>query len=161
LHAVCVVEFSDKKFLIKYLSQPTPLPMMTAFMSMPVTMGMVSVVIIVAILVPKVFFFSAICMGIYLQLLLGFGDEPFKLSTIEPNTSTQLADIYGDTIPVLFFKSRFVTSWTNHLSSFYVKFSGHRSMMPGVREVTRKIWSLSLSKSVSNVVRFHNNVIRY
>jgi hypothetical protein len=121
LHVVPVAEFLGKKILlIKYLSQPILLPMMTAFMPMHITMGMFSVVIFVVVLVPEVFFPSAICMGIYFQLLLGFGNEPFKLSTIEPDTSAQLTNIYGDAIPVLFFQRRFVASWTNHVNSFFI-----------------------------------------
>jgi hypothetical protein len=106
---------------------------------------MVSVVIIVVRLVPKVFFFSAIGMGIYFRLMLSLGDEPFKLSTVEPDTSTLLADIYGDTIPVLFFKSRFVTSRTIHVYSFLIKFSGHLRMMPVVGGgLESKLWPLFL-----------------
>jgi hypothetical protein len=89
--------------------------MMTAFVSMFIAMGMVT---IVAILVPKAFLFTGIVPSISFRALFGPGDEPFKLSTIEPDTPANLANIYGDTIAVLFFKSRFVASWTNHMDSF-------------------------------------------
>jgi hypothetical protein len=94
--------------------------MMSAFVSMLITMGMVSMVIIVAILVPKAFLFPGISDSISFLLLINLGDESFKLSTIEPDTSTQLANIYGDTIPVLFFQSRFVASRTKHVNSFFI-----------------------------------------
>jgi hypothetical protein len=94
--------------------------MMSAFVSMLITMGMVSMVIIVAILVPKAFLFPGISDSISFLLLIDLGDESFKLSTIEPDTSTQLANIYGDTIPVLFFQSRFVASRTKHVNSFFI-----------------------------------------
>jgi hypothetical protein len=58
--------------------------------------------------------------GLPFLLLIDPGDESFKLSTIEPDTSTQLANIYGDTIPVLFFQSRFVASRTKHVNSFFI-----------------------------------------
>lgn len=98
--------------------------MVTVFMSMPVTVRMVFMVITMMILVPKAFFFSAIGMSVNFQLLFGLGDEPFKLSSIEPDTSTLLADIYGDTIPVFFFQSRFVTSRTIHAYSFLMNSPG-------------------------------------
>jgi hypothetical protein len=94
--------------------------MMSAFVPMLITMGMVSMVIIVAILVPKAFLFPGISDSISFLLLIDLGDESFKLSTIEPDTSTQLANIYGDTIPVLFFQSRFVASRTKHVNSFFI-----------------------------------------
>jgi hypothetical protein len=94
--------------------------MMSAFVSMLITMGMVSMVIIVAILVPKAFLFPGISDSISFLLLIDLGDESFKFSTIEPDTSTQLANIYGDTIPVLFFQSRFVASRTKHVNSFFI-----------------------------------------
>jgi hypothetical protein len=94
--------------------------MMSAFVSMLITMGMVSMVIIVVILAPKAFLFPGISDSISFLLLIDPGDESFKLSTIEPDTSTQLANIYGDTIPVLFFQSSFVASRTKHVNSFFI-----------------------------------------
>jgi hypothetical protein len=121
LHAVLVAEFSGKEtYLIKNLREPTLLPMMPAFVSMLISMGMVSMVVIVMILVPKACLSQVIAPRTTFQLLLGLGHESFKLSTIEPDSPAHLADIYSDAITVLFFKSRFVASRTNHVNSFFM-----------------------------------------
>ncbi len=93
--------------------------MMSAFVSMLITMRMVSMVTIVAILVSKSFLFPDIPNSISFLFLIDLGDEPFKLSAIKPDSPAHLANIYGDTITVFFFQSRFVTSWANHVNSFF------------------------------------------
>jgi hypothetical protein len=108
---------------------------MTTMVPMLISMRIISMVIIVTIYGPKVFFFPDRVPRIIFQLLVSPGDEPFKLSTIEPDPSTHLAYIYGDTIAVLFFQSRFVASRTNHVISFFLFNSpGINLMMPGVGE---------------------------
>ena len=93
--------------------------MLLSMMAAMVTMGMIIMVTIMTILVAKAFLFPAISQGISFLLLIDPGDEPFKLSAVEPDPSAHLANIYGDTIAVFFFQSWFVTSWTNHADSFF------------------------------------------
>ena len=92
------------------------LPMMTAM----VTMGIITMVTIMTILMTKAVLFPAISQSISFLLLIDPGHEPFKLSAVEPDTPAHLANIYGDTIAVLFFQSWFVASRTNHVDSFLI-----------------------------------------
>jgi hypothetical protein len=92
------------------------LPVMTAM----VTMGMITMVTIMTILMTKAVLFPAISQSISFLLLIDSGHEPFKFSAVEPDTPAHLANIYGDTIAVFFFQSWFVASRTNHVNSFSI-----------------------------------------